>query len=91
MATRELILEEVSTQTTSPDPLKLVLWNDEVNTFDWVIQCLVKVCEHEPIQAEQCAWITHLNGKCQVLHGDYDYLKPRAESLLEKGLSVTID
>ena len=58
----------------------LVLYNDEVNTFDFVIESLVEVCKHEPEQAEQCAWIAHFKGKCSVRSGDLDELKPlRAE------------
>ena len=49
----------------------LVLYNDDINTFDHVINSLVKICKHEPLQAEQCAWIVHLNGKCKVKNGNY--------------------
>lgn len=72
------------------DAFDLVLYNDDVNTFDHVINQLVKYCDHNVIQAEQCAYIVHYNGKCQVKHGDFDQLKPICEALLEKGLTAKI-
>lgn len=80
-----LVLEEPS------ESLSIVLYNDEVNTFDHVIQCLVKYCEHSAIQAEQCAWITHYKGKCQVKTGSFEQLRPKCEALLEQGLSAFIE
>jgi ATP-dependent Clp protease adaptor protein ClpS len=68
-----------------------VLYNDDVNTFDHVINCLVRICDHEPIQAEQCAWIVHLNGKCAVKTGVYDELEPLCNQLLDNGLSVKLE
>jgi len=69
----------------------LILYNDDVNTFDHVIDQLVKYCEHSMIQAEQCAWIVHNNGKCQVKRGEFDALKPLCEALLDQGLSAVIE
>jgi len=69
----------------------LILHNDEVNTFDHVISCLVEICLHEPLQAEQCAFITHFRGKCDVSQGSYGELAPKRQALLDKGLQVTID
>lgn len=69
----------------------LVLYNDDFNTFDHVIDCLVSICEHDPIQAEQCAFIVHYTGKCDVKLGVFSNLKPLKDALLEKGLSVTIE
>ena len=69
----------------------LVLYNDDVNSFDHVIECLVDYCEHDPIQAEQCAHIVHFNGKCSIKKGTFDTLQPIAEKLLEKKLSVKIE
>jgi ATP-dependent Clp protease adaptor protein ClpS len=69
----------------------LVLHNDDVNSFDFVIETLVDVCSHNPLQAEQCAHIVHNNGKCGVKKGTYTDLKPMRETLLNKGLSATID
>lgn len=70
---------------------EIVLFNDEVNSFDWVISCLIEVCEHSPEQAEQCAVITHYKGKCSVKSGSYAELEPRCTSLLERGLSAEIN
>ena len=69
----------------------LILYNDDVNTFDHVINSLVKICKHEPIQAEQCAWIVHLNGKCKVKNGNFDELEPMCVALLDRGISATIE
>jgi ATP-dependent Clp protease adaptor protein ClpS len=69
----------------------LILYNDDTNSFDYVICCLVEVCEHDVIQAEQCAFITHYKGKCDIKVGDYKSLKGLKENLVEKGLRVTID
>ena len=69
----------------------LIVWNDDVNTFDWVIESLVAVCEHEPTQAEQCALIIHHKGKCGVKKGSFDELRPRAEALIDRGIQATID
>lgn len=69
----------------------IILFNDDVNTFEWVIECLVNYCGHEQLQAEQCATIVHYNGKCSVKKGEFDTLKPICETLLEKGLSAEIN
>lgn len=69
----------------------LILHNDNVNTFDHVIQSLIEICDHDPIQAEQCAFITHHTGKCDIRKGSYESLNPLRESLLFRGLQVTID
>ncbi len=69
----------------------LVLYNDDFNTFDHVIDCLVKYCHHNPIQAEQCAWIIHNNGKCTIKEGDYSNLEPICSALLEQSLSAQIE
>lgn len=70
---------------------KIILWNDEVNSFEHVIECLVEYCKHGPHQAEQCATIVHFNGKCDIKSGSYEELEPIATVLLENGLSVTIE
>jgi ATP-dependent Clp protease adaptor protein ClpS len=69
----------------------LILHNDEVNTFDYVIESLIKVCNMDAIQAEQCTFLVHYKGKCDVKRGDYPSLKPYREALLSKGLQATID
>jgi ATP-dependent Clp protease adaptor protein ClpS len=69
----------------------LILHNDDVNSFDFVIETLVDVCSHNPLQAEQCAYIVHHIGKCGIKKGSFTDLKPMCETLLSKGLSATID
>ena len=69
---------------------EIVLFNDDVNTFDHVIDTLIKVCDHTPEQAEQCSLIVHYNGKCTVKTGEYNDLKPRCSKLLDAGLSAEI-
>ena len=69
----------------------LIIHNDDVNTFDFVIETLVDVCGHEYLQAVQCAHLIHNTGKCGVKRGTFDALKPICEVLLEKGLSATIE
>lgn len=69
----------------------LVLHNDDVHTFDFVIESLVDVCEHNTVQAEQCTFIIHFKGKCDVKKGSFDFLKPMKDGLIERGLNATID
>jgi ATP-dependent Clp protease adaptor protein ClpS len=69
---------------------ELILYNDDVNTFDHVIVSLIEVCGHNQNQAEQCALIAHLNGKCSVKSGSYDELKPMAEEMGRRELTVEI-
>jgi ATP-dependent Clp protease adaptor protein ClpS len=69
----------------------LIVWNDDVNTFDHVIDSLVEICNHFPEQAEQCALIIHHKGKCGVKKGSFDFLRPQAEALIDRGISATID
>ncbi|PLX11627.1 MAG: hypothetical protein C0598_07675 [Marinilabiliales bacterium] len=69
---------------------KLVLYNDEVNTFDFVIDSLIEVCEHDPMQAENCAMIAHYKGKCSVKSGTFNELKPYHLELSNRELTVEI-
>ena len=69
----------------------LVLHNDDVNSFDYVIESLVEVCDHSPIQAEQCTMIAHYKGKCEVKSGDLEALKAQRYQLVSKGLKATIE
>jgi len=69
----------------------LTLHNDEVNSFDYVIETLVDVCKMDSIQAEQCTYLVHYKGKCDIKKGDFEYLKPYKEALNDKGLEATID
>lgn len=69
----------------------LVLYNDDVNSFDFVIETLIDVCGHDTHQAEQCALITHYKGKCDIQKGTYFSLRPNKDLLISKGLSVVIE
>ncbi|APS40641.1 MULTISPECIES: ATP-dependent Clp protease adaptor ClpS [unclassified Salegentibacter] len=88
MSTKEEVLEEVKTTTQKEN--EIVLYNDDYNTFDHVIETLIYACEHTPVQAEQCAILVHYKGKCIVKTGSFDDLKPRCSKLLEEGLSAEI-
>jgi ATP-dependent Clp protease adaptor protein ClpS len=82
----DVLIKEVTEKTKV-----IILYNDDYNTFDHVINCLLKYCDHNSIQAEQCALLVHHNGKCDVKHGSYDKLKPVCEALLEQGLTAKIE
>jgi ATP-dependent Clp protease adaptor protein ClpS len=69
----------------------LILYNDDVNTFDFVIDTLMAVCDHQQEQAEQCALITHYKGKCKVKTGDYYEVKPMCDEMTFRGLTVSIE
>ena len=72
-------------------PYRIDLHNDDFNSFDWVITCLMKVCKHEYEQANQCAYIVHHNGLCDVKYGDFETISTMKEKLQSAGLSVTIE
>jgi ATP-dependent Clp protease adaptor protein ClpS len=82
--------EDLDTLLLDVEQKQIVLFNDDVNTFDDVIRWLVEICEHESIQAEQCAYLVHYKGKCSVKTGTWEDLQPRAVALLDRGLSVEI-
>lgn len=82
--------EEVAVLEETDEENKLVLWNDDVNTFDFVIECLIEICEHTPEQAEQCTILIHYKGKCTVKTGSMEKLKPMHEKLLSRGLTSEI-
>jgi ATP-dependent Clp protease adaptor protein ClpS len=72
-------------------PYQLIVWNDEVNTFDWVIETLMEVCGHGQEQAEQCALFIHHQGKYAVKNGEYDTLKPMCDAITERGIGATVE
>ncbi|HVI45676.1 MAG TPA: ATP-dependent Clp protease adaptor ClpS [Chitinophaga sp.] len=84
-------LEDVLVAEDEQFPFSLIVWNDDVNTFDWVISSLMEVCGHTHHQAEQCALIIHHNGKYAVKEGEYIKLRPLCEALLDRGISATIE
>jgi len=90
MSTQEKTFEELLLEEEVLTQNEIVLHNDDVNTFDHVIDTLIYACEHTPEQAEQCAMLVHYKGKCTVKTGVYDELKPRCSMLLEAGLSAEL-
>ncbi|MFS4483343.1 ATP-dependent Clp protease adaptor ClpS [Hyunsoonleella sp. 2307UL5-6] len=90
MSLKEKLSEELLLQEEVLDQNEIVLYNDDVNTFDHVIDSLIHACDHTSEQAEQCSLIVHYKGKCTVKTGDYDDLKPRCSKLLQAGLSAEI-
>lgn len=90
MSTREQVLEEVLVEEAVGFDNEIVLFNDDVNTFDHVIDTLIDVCSHTSEQAEQCALLVHYKGKCTVKTGSFEELKPQCSQLLQAGLSAEI-
>ena len=84
-ARRREVLDDIGMECS------LIVWNDEVNTFDWVIQALVEICDHTQEQAEQCAMIIHSQGKYAVKHGTYEVLKPMCDAITERGIGATVE
>ncbi len=87
--TKEETEEDVLTDVE--EPCQLIVWNDEVNTFEWVIETLMDVCGHTHEQASQCAWIIHTKGKYAVKNGTYDDLKPMCDAITERGIGATVE
>ncbi|MCF6172111.1 MAG: ATP-dependent Clp protease adaptor ClpS [Bacteroidales bacterium] len=90
MAAKEKTKHFSETDELQLDVHKLVLFNDDVNTFDFVIDALIEVCGHDPMQAETCAWITHYKGKCVIKKGAVDVLKPCFKEMSNRNLTVEI-
>ena len=79
------------TNTGSNNKNQLVLHNDEIHTFDYVIESLIEVCNMETTQAEQCTYLVHYKGKCDIKKGSFDSLKPFKDGLIDRELNATID
>lgn len=90
MSVKEKIKEQVSVEELLSSNYEIILFNDDVNTFDHVIDTLIAVCNHEPLQAEQCALLVHYTGKCSVKTGSYKELEPLCSKLLQADLSAEI-
>lgn len=90
MSTKEKIQEDLLVDTLEKNQNEIVLYNDDVNTFDYVIDTLIYACDHTPEQAEQCSILVHYKGKCTVKTGSYKELEPRCAKLLQAGLSAEI-
>lgn len=82
---------EVDVMTSHEEPCCLIVWNDEVNTFEWVIETLIQVCGHSQEQAEQCSYIIHFQGKYAVKEGSYEELKPMCDAITERGIGATVE
>lgn len=72
-------------------PCSLIVWNDDVNTFDWVIETLIEVCGHSQEQAEQCAFLIHTKGQYAVKNGTYDTLKPMCDAITDRQINATVE
>lgn len=84
-------LEETDVLTLTEDTCNLVVWNDDVNTFEWVIDTLMEVCGHTFEQAEQCSYFIHYKGKYAVKNGSYEDLKPQCDAITERGINATVE
>lgn len=84
-------LNETDLLTAVENPCHLIVWNDEINSFDWVIETLIDVCAHTLQQAEQCAMIIHTKGKYSVKEGEYEFLKPMCNAITDRGIGATIE
>lgn len=85
---KELVDVQEVIETT--DLMDLVIFNDDVNTFDHVIQTLMKICKHTAEQAEQCSLIIHYRGKCTVKNGDFEFLRPMRNAICDAGIDARI-
>lgn len=83
--------EETDLMTSVEEPCNLIVWNDEVNTFQWVIETLMDICGHSYEQAEQCSYIIHYQGKYAVKKGTYDELKPMCDAITDRGIGATVE
>lgn len=82
---------EIDVLTAEAPSWQLIVWNDDVNTFEWVIETLIEVCGHTYEQAEQCSLFIHYKGKYAVKEGMYEDLKPMCTAILDRGISATIE
>ena len=90
MAIQEKKHPDIKEVTQDEDVKKLILWNDDVNSFDFVIESLVEVCGQDSMQAETCAMIAHFKGKCPVKSGSFDDLKPLYTEMTNRKLTMEI-
>ncbi len=88
---KEKVKPVENTENQSQNPSQLILFNDDVNSFDYIIETLVDVCLHDPLQAEQCTWIAHYKGKCSVKDGVFSELKPIHDEMSNRGVTVSIE
>ncbi len=91
MSIQEQYSQETDVLTAEASMFSLILWNDDVNTFDWVIKALVDICGMTEEQAEQCSLLVHFKGKCAVAEGPYNRLKPKHTAITDRGIQATIE
>ncbi|MBL7968112.1 MAG: ATP-dependent Clp protease adaptor ClpS [Prolixibacteraceae bacterium] len=93
MTSKEHTQKEVNEENNQKESKErlLVLHNDDYHTFDYVINALVEICDHDLMQAEQCTLLIHYKGKCDVKKGSFSYLRPMKNALVQKELKATID
>jgi ATP-dependent Clp protease adaptor protein ClpS len=89
--TNTKLQEDLDTITVTDSYCSLIVWNDEVNTFEWVIEALIEICGHSQQQAEQCAIIIDSKGKYAVKEGSYEILKPQCDAITERGINATVE
>ena len=89
--TRTKEWDDTDLLTSFEEPCNLIVWNDEVNTFQWVIETLMEVCGHSYEQAEQCSYIIHFQGKYAVKKGTYDELKPMCDAITDRAINATVE
>ncbi len=85
----EVLLAEMETTTSSKS--EIIVFNDDYNTFDWVIQCFMEIFNHTLDQSEQLSLLIHYKGKASVKSGSFESLKPMKDALVERGLSAVIE
>jgi ATP-dependent Clp protease adaptor protein ClpS len=90
MSTKEKIQEQHDVETLEKPNNEIVVYNDDINTFDHVIETLINACDHTPEQAEQCTILVHYKGKCTVKTGELKELEPRCSKILEAGINAEI-
>lgn len=89
--TNTKLQEDTETITLTDSYCSLIVWNDEFNTFEWVIETLIEICGHSSEQAEQCAVIIDAKGKYAVKQGSYEILKPQCEAITDRGINATVE
>lgn len=87
----DVLIEEEIADSDTGEPAKLLVYNDDHNSFDWVIQCFMEILQHTSEQAEQLALIIHFKGKATVKNGTFNELKPKKDALIDRGLSAVIE
>ena len=87
---KPIYLEEYEVEVLESTGYVLIVWNDDINTFEWVIKTLIEVCRHEPEQAQHCAIIIHYKDKCDVKNGTDEELNTMCEAIVERGIGAIV-